>query len=50
MHVALRYESTNTTVATVSSKGVSKGRSKGKCYVYAYAQNGVYKKIKVVVK
>ena len=27
-----------------------KARKKGTCYVYAYAQNGVYKKIKVVVK
>jgi hypothetical protein len=49
-HVGVRYESTNTKVATVSSSGKVKAKSKGTCYVYAYAQNGVYKKIKVTVK
>ena len=49
-HVGVRYESTNTKIATVSAKGVVKGNSKGTCYVYAYAQNGVSKKIKVTVK
>ena len=49
-HVGLRYESTNTKIATVSSKGVIKGKKKGTCYVYAFAQNGVCKKIKVKVK
>ena len=49
-HVGLRYESTNKKIATVSSKGVVKGVKKGTCYVYAYAQSGVFKKIKVVVK
>ena len=39
----------NTSIATVSSKGVIKGKKKGTCYVYVYAQNGVYKKIKVTV-
>ena len=49
-HRALKYESTNPAVATVSSKGVVKGVSKGTCSVYAYAQNGIYKKINVTVK
>lgn len=49
-HVAVRYESTNSAIATVSKKGVIKGKKKGTCNVYAYAQNGVFKKIKVVVK
>ena len=49
-HVAVRYESTNTNIATVSKKGVVKAKNKGACYVYAYAQNGVCKKIKVVVR
>ena len=50
-HIAkFRYESANTAVATVTKKGVIKGVKKGKTYVYAYAQNGVYKKIKVTVK
>ena len=49
-HRALCYESSNVKVATVSKKGVIKAKKKGTCYVYAYAQNGVYKKIKVNVK
>jgi len=47
---AMRYESSNTAVATVSKKGVVKAMGKGRCFVYAYAQNGVAKKVKVVVK
>ena len=46
----IAYESSNTAIATVSKKGVIKGVKKGTCYVYAYTQNGVSKKIKVVVK
>lgn len=49
-HRSLRYESTNTKIAGVSSKGIIKARKKGACYVYAYAQNGVCKTVKVVVK
>ena len=49
-HAAVRYESTNTNIATVSKKGVVKAKNKGTCYVYAYAQNGICKKIKLVVK
>ena len=49
-HTGIRYESTNVRVATVSGKGVVKAKSKGTCYVYAYAQDGVFRKIKVVVK
>ena len=49
-HVAVRYESSNSKIATVSAKGVIKGKSKGKCIVYAYAQNGVFAKIKVTVR
>jgi uncharacterized protein YjdB len=44
------YESTNPKVAKVSKKGVVTGKKKGSCYVYAYAQNGVFAKIKVTVK
>ena len=46
----VRYLCTNTKVATVSARGKIKGVSKGTCYIYAYAHNGVYKKIKVKVK
>ena len=49
-HRAVSYESTNTKVATVSKKGVIKAKAKGTCYVFAYAQNGVSKKVKVTVK
>ena len=49
-HRVLKYESTAPEIATVSKKGVIKAKSKGTCYVYAYAQNGKYKKIKVRVK
>lgn len=49
-HVGIRYESTNKKVATVSKKGVIKGKAKGKCKVYAYAQNGLYKAVNVTVK
>ena len=50
VHRVVKYVSTNKKVATVNSKGVIKGKGKGTCSVYAYAQNGVYKKIKVTVK
>ena len=49
-HRGISYESTNTKIATVSGKGVVKARAKGTCYIYAYAQDGVYKTVKVVVK
>ena len=49
-HVAVRYESSNTKVATVSAKGVIKGVKKGSCKVYIYAQDGVSKKVTVKVK
>ena len=34
----------------VATKGIIKARAKGKCYVYIYAQNGVYKRVRVIVK
>ena len=49
-HVAVRYESTNPKVAKVSKSGKITAKKKGKCYVYVFAQNGVFKKIKVTVK
>ncbi len=50
-HRKIYFVSTDKKVATVSlKKGVVKAKSKGTCYIYVYAQNGVYKKIKVVVK
>ncbi|MBQ1406525.1 MAG: M6 family metalloprotease domain-containing protein [Eubacterium sp.] len=49
-HRVIKYESSNKAVATVSAKGVIKGVKKGKCKVYAYAQNGVCAVITVTVK
>ena len=49
-HTAIKYESSNSKVATVSSKGVITAKKKGTCYVYVYAQNGIYAKVKVTVR
>ncbi len=49
-HRIICYESSNKKVATVTKKGVIKGKKKGTCKVYVYAQNGVYKTITVKVK
>ena len=46
----IRYLTTDASIATVSKKGKIKGVKAGTCYVYAYAHNGVFKKIKVTVK
>lgn len=45
-----RYESTNAKVASVNKKGKIKAVGKGKCSIYVYAQNGIYKRIKITVK
>lgn len=51
LHIAkFRYESTNPSVVTVDKKGKLNAKQKGTGYVYIYAQNGYYKKIKVKVK
>lgn len=50
VHRKTVYESSNTKIATVSKKGIITAKKKGTCYVYAYAQNGIYKRIKVTVK
>ena len=49
-HRAVAFESSNKKVATVTKAGVVKAKKKGTCYVYAYAQNGVCKAVKVTVK
>jgi hypothetical protein len=48
-HRAVCYESSNPKIATVNAKGKITAKKKGKCYIYAYAQNGVSKKIKITV-
>lgn len=46
----LRYWSTDTKVATVTSGGKIKAVGKGQCYVYVMAQNGTKARVKVTVK
>ena len=45
-----RYESSNASIAKVDKKGKIRGMKKGKCYVYMYTQNGLYKRVRVSVK
>ena len=50
-HRVVMYESSNKTIASVGAKtGKIKGIKKGTCYIDAYTQSGVYKRIKVTVK
>lgn len=48
-HKKVAFESSNTKVATVSSKGKITAKGRGSCYIYVYAQNGAYKAVKVTV-
>lgn len=48
--VGIRYESSNKKIASVSGKSVIKAKKKGTCYIYVYAQDGVFKRIKTVVR
>ena len=49
-HRGLKYESSNERIAKVSRTGKVTGLRKGVCYIYVFAQNGKYKKVKVTVK
>ena len=49
-HRKIAFESDNQDVAVVSKKGIITAKKKGICSVYVYAQNGVYKQVKVTVK
>ena len=49
-HRKLLYESSNEAVATVTKAGKVKAVGKGNCVIYVYAQNGLFKKVKVKVK
>ena len=44
------WESTNLGVATVNANGRITAVRKGKCWVYAYLQNGLYARVRVIVK
>ena len=46
-YAAVRYESSDESIARVSSKGVVTGDQKGKCTIYAYTQNGISKTITI---
>ena len=48
-HTDIKFESTNTKIATVTKNGRIKAKKKGTCYIYVYAQNGTCKRIKVIV-
>ena len=48
-HTEIQFESSNSKVASVNRKGIIKAKKKGTCTIYVYAQNGIYKKIKVTV-
>ena len=49
-HRKLSFESSNTSIATVSAKGKIVGKKKGKCVIYAYVQNGMFAKVSVTVR
>lgn len=49
-HRNIKYESTNKKIAKVSGKGKITAKKKGTAYIYVYAQNGLYSKVKVTVK
>ena len=49
-HRKVMFETVDSKVAAINKKGVIKAKKKGTCTIYVYAQNGVYKKVKVTVK
>lgn len=49
-HRKVAYETDNPNVATVTKSGKVKAVGKGRCTIYAYAQNGVFAKCKITVK
>lgn len=46
---AIRYLTSDKSIATVSNSGNISAKSKGKCYIYAVAPSGVYAKTEVTV-
>lgn len=49
-HRKLRFESSDKKIAKVNGKGKVTAKKKGTAYIYVYAQNGLYKKVKITVK
>lgn len=50
IHRKVAYESDNPNVATVAKNGKIRAVIAGTCYIYAYAQNGVFARCKVTVR
>ena len=48
-HRTIQFESSNKKIATVTGTGKIKAKKKGTCYIYVYAENGVFTKVKVRV-
>ena len=44
------FASSNKMIATVNAKGRITAKKKGKCTIYIYAQNGLFKKVMITVK
>ena len=49
-HRAVCFESSDSEIASVSAKGKITAKKAGKCSIYVYAQNGIYKTIHLTVK
>lgn len=49
-HADIRFETSNSKIATITKNGVITAKRKGTCTIYVYAQNGIYKTVKVTVK
>ena len=49
-HTDIKFESSDPSVVTVNRSGVIRAKQKGTAYIYVYAQNGIYKKVRVIVK
>ena len=49
-HTNIKFESSKSSVAKVNKNGTITAKKKGTATIYVYAQNGVYKKVKVTVK
>ena len=49
-HTDIKFESGSKKTASVTRGGVIKAKKEGTCTIYVYAQNGMYRKVKVTVK
>ena len=49
-HRPVKFESSDPSVVEVDKKGKIKAKKAGKCKIFAYAQNGVFKTVNVTVK